>query len=90
MKMIKFKDGCCECSGTGRELLMELSVITKAVRENIARTTSEEFAEEKIAEMMERSKLPTEEIIKTYEMERAQSLNIPDDLKDLLKELLKL
>lgn len=85
--MIKIKDGCCECNGTGGELFMELSIITKAVHDAIASSINEELADDGIHKAIERSKLPIEEIVKIYEKKEC-SLKDSDNFKDLLKRLL--
>lgn len=88
-EMIEFKNGICKCNGTGGILLMELAIVTKHIRDNIARITDGEFAEEELAKMFERSKLPIEEIIELYKADEASAPNSFDELKDLLKSLLE-
>lgn len=64
--MIKVENGIVEITGTGASMCMELSIVISHIRKAIEAETGKEFADKKIAEAIEDSKLDNDEIIKKY------------------------
>jgi predicted transcriptional regulator len=79
--MLKLENGTVQANGTGAQLCMELSLLAKAIKDNIAKDTEEEFAEKCIKEAFEDSKLSVEEISKKFIERKKEFLH---DLTEIL------
>lgn len=84
--MIKIDNGTVEAEGTFAKMCMELSIIIKALRKRIAEVLGEEFAENKISEAFENSKLSYEEIVNRFIDGKRESTNTAAELLKILSE----
>lgn len=83
--MIKFENGRIQANGSGAQLCMELSFLTKSIRENIADSVGNEYAGEKVKEAFKNSELSYEEIMLKY-IERKKEAE--REAEDLLRTIL--